>query len=179
MDNISCSKCQEPLPDNFPPGQPCPKCGAGERAVNLEARLTLGVTTVSASLIVVPYSETLLAKSQELIDKGDFNIAIVVAHMACEIQAERVLSKEFLDKGLTYLEDAVLDLLSGYNLGNKRILDLFNSMTGKRPQDQPFWQAFKNSSQLRNKIVHHGQAVTRPDAVSSHTAASELIAYIK
>jgi hypothetical protein len=42
----------------------------------------------SHSLVLVPYSETLLAKAQELITKGDFtnfSIAVVVAHMACEM----------------------------------------------------------------------------------------------
>jgi hypothetical protein len=39
---------------------------------------------LSATVIVIPYPEALLTKAQELIVNGDFSIAVVVAHMACE-----------------------------------------------------------------------------------------------
>jgi hypothetical protein len=50
-------------------------------------------------------SEMLLVKAQELITNGEFGIATVVAHTACEISAERAISQAFAAKGIAYLED--------------------------------------------------------------------------
>ncbi len=90
------------------------------------------------------YSEALLAKSQDLIAKNEFSIAVVVAHMACEIGAERAISQAFMDKGIEFLKEPVFDLLTGYNLANERIRNLYNAVTGNELQKQPFWQAFKD-----------------------------------
>jgi hypothetical protein len=133
----------------------------------------------SLSLTVTPYSETLLAKSQDLIAKGEFSIAVVVAHMACEISAERAISRAFVDKGIEDLEESVLAFLSGYNLATERIRNLYNAMTGKEIQKQAFWQAFKESATRRNIAVHKGGTVTKAEAEDSYKAASDLVAYLK
>lgn len=133
----------------------------------------------SASLTITPYSETLLAKSQELIAKGEFNIAVVVAHMACEISVERAISRAFVDKGIEYLEDPIFALMSGYNLANERIRNLYNAMTGREVQKEPFWQAFKESATRRNKTVHKGGSVTKAEVEETFKAATDLVAYLK
>jgi hypothetical protein len=80
----------------------------------------------------------LLTLSRKLIDDGEFGIAIVVAHMACEIATERTLSEAFAAKGIPYLEDSVTDLLSGYNLANPRIRKLYTALTGDDLANAPF-----------------------------------------
>jgi hypothetical protein len=134
----------------------------------------------AASLTVIPYSETLLAKSHDLIAKGEFSIAVVVAHMACEISAERAISRAFAEKGIEYLEGSVLAFVSGYNLATPCIRDLYNAVTGKEIQKQPFWQAFKESVKRRNKVVHtkRGETATKAEAEHSYDAASYLVAYL-
>jgi hypothetical protein len=76
--------------------------------------------SASAELTVVTYPQKLLAVCKSLIDDKQFEISVVVAHMACEISTERALSAAFASKGLQYLEDPILDFLNGYNLANDR-----------------------------------------------------------
>jgi hypothetical protein len=132
-----------------------------------------------ANPAVVPYSETLLAKSQEWISLGEFGIAVVVAHMACEIEAERAISRAFSDKGVEFLEDAVSGFYSGSNLADDRIRKLYNALTGKEIHNEAFWQAFKKSATRRNDVVHKGATVTKADAEASYQAAKSLVDYLK
>lgn len=139
------------------------------------------VTGASATLTAIPYPEKLLTKAQDLIasgDFGDFSIAVVVAHMACEISAERAISRTFTAKGIGYLEESVEDLLPGYNLANPRVCKLYNAVTGDQIQKQSFWQAFTESATRRNQAVHGGRIVTKAEAEASYKAASELVAYL-
>jgi hypothetical protein len=108
-------------------------------------------------MIVIPYAETLLAKSQELISRGEYNIATVVAHMACEVAAEQALSRAFASKGLEYLDDAVTDFMNGYNLAHELNRNLYNALAGREIQKQSFWQPFKESATRRNAVMHRGQ----------------------
>ena len=181
---VFCSNCGAPI-DGEPPiaddpamREPCRSCGSIERTLNLEAR-GFSFASGRAAATVIPYAETLLAKAQELIARDEFSIAVVVAHMACEISAERAISRAFAQKSIAYLEKSVLDFLSGYNLGNERIRKLYNALTGEQIQDQPFWQAFKTSADRRNDIIHGGKIATRSEAEESFQAASSLVAHLR
>jgi hypothetical protein len=129
--------------------------------------------------VVIPYSEALLATAQRLIADGEFSIAVVVAHMACEISAERALSRAFAAKGIGYLEESVEDLLPSYNLANDRVRNLYNVVTGNEMEKQSFWEAFKESATRRNQAVHKGRIVTRAEAEASFKATSDLVAFLK
>ncbi len=133
----------------------------------------------TATLTLTRYEETLLTKAHELIATGDFSIAVVVAHMACEISAERAISHAFAAKGIGYIEESVLALFSGYNLANDRIRDLYNAVTGNQIQNQPFWGPFTASAKRRNNAVHKGKIITKGDAEASLQAASDFVAYLK
>ncbi len=121
----------------------------------------------------------LLKKAQELIASGDFSVAVVIAHTATEISAESAISRAFEAKRIEYLKDSVHNLLSGYNLANDRVRRFYNAVTGKQIEQQPFWQAFKDSAELRNKVVHKGGVAMEAEAEASYKAASDLIAYLK
>jgi len=129
--------------------------------------------------VTTTYPEALLTTAQRLIADGEFSIAVVVAHMACEISAERALSRAFAAKGIGYLEESVEDLLPGYNLANDRVRNLYNTVTGNEIQKQSFWQAFKESATRRNRAVHMGRIVTKAEAEASFKAASDLVAFLK
>jgi hypothetical protein len=184
MGSVCCAECgtlikgEPPISDDLAQREPCPQCGSKARRIGLATTTQMSLR-VSASHTVTPYSETLLAKSQDLIAKGEFSIAVVVAHMACEISTERAISRAFADKDIQYLEEPVFAFLSGFNLANERIRDLYNAMTGREIQKQPFWQAFKESAKHRNSAVHKGGAVTKAEAEDSYKAASDLVAYLR
>src|ERR1019366_3027302 len=143
--------------------KPCPGCcSMGRRfGVQVSDGVRIGL---SATAIVIPYPEALLTKAQELIVNGDFSIAVVVAHMACEISVERAISRAFVEKGIGCLEESVEELLPGYNLANERVRNLYNALTGAQIQNQSFWKSFKESATRRNKAVHEGMIVVKADA---------------
>ncbi|MFY9726256.1 MAG: hypothetical protein WAJ87_12240 [Bryobacteraceae bacterium] len=127
----------------------------------------------------IPYPQRLLEVAQSLIDQSEFSIAVVVAHMACEVATERSLSESIARKGLQYLEEPLLDFLSGYNLASDRIRKLYSALTGDTVQNASFWQKFKASATRRNEIVHAGAIVGKAEAEESHKAASDLVAHLK
>lgn len=182
-DKIFCGKCGKPITGELPSGepaqrQPCPQCGSLARSFDIQVSESF---TLSGSVTarVITYPERLLTTAKNLIDNDEFSIAVVVAHIACEISTERAISKAFAAKGLEYLEESVEDLLPGYNLSNERVRNIYNALKGDEIQQQSFWQAFKQSATLRNKVIHQGKIATQSEAEVSVKAAGELIAYLK
>jgi hypothetical protein len=99
--------------------------------------------------------------------------------MACEIAVERALSRAYAARGLQYLEEAVDELLNGYNLANPRIRQLFNSLMGRSVQGEPFWPQFTASAARRNQAVHGGRIPTPAEAEESLQAATAVVEYLK
>jgi hypothetical protein len=54
--------------------------------------------------------------ARSLIDQNQPRIAVVVAHMACEVATEQRLSEAFAIEGLEYLKKSVVESLNGYSL---------------------------------------------------------------
>jgi hypothetical protein len=183
--SVFCKNCGAPITGESLSGdpaerKPCPHCGSLARRFELQASAgRYSLEGGSATLVVIPYPEALLTTAQGLIANGEFSIAVVVAHMACEISAERALSRAFAAKGIGYLEEAIEDFLPAYNLANKRLRNLYNAVTGDEIQKQSFWPAFTESATLRNKAVHEGKIVTKAEAEASFKATSDLVAYLK
>src|SRR5689334_14681244 len=73
------------------------------------------VTGLDANLVVITYPQRLLALAQELIDRGEYSISIVVSHIACEVAVDRVFAAAYKVKNIEYLEEAVENLLPGNN----------------------------------------------------------------
>jgi len=180
---VSCGQCGEPITGE-PPGldraqrQPCPKCGSTDRTSPMTASITIS-SSLTAHATVVTYPETLLAVARWLIDEGQFGIAIVVVHMACEIATERSLSEAFKTKGISYLEDSVMEFVSGHNLATNRIRKLYTALTEDHVEKAAFWQEFKKSAERRNKIVHSTITVTKAEAEDSYSAAKALVTHLK
>lgn len=187
MDNninrIACTQCGQPITDESPsddPKQrrPCPQCGSTARVFSFHGQATV-TFSASAQLEVITYPQILLSTARGLIDDGQFSIAVVVSHMACEIATERSLSESFAKKGIQYLEEPVVDILSGYNLANNRIRKLYTALTGDEIQNQPFWKRYTESAKRRNRIIHQGVIVGKAEAEESFKAASDLISHLK
>jgi Nudix N-terminal len=182
-DSVFCNNCGAPIIGESPSGdpaqrKPCPQCGSLARSFNAQLSGSI-YPKGSVTAVVITYPEALLTTAQGLIVQGDFSIVVVVAHMACEISAERSLSRAFAAKGIGYLEESVEDLLPGYNMANDRVRNLYNALIGDEIQKQSFWQAFKQSATRRNQTVHKGKIVTKSEAEASFKAASDLVAYLK
>ncbi len=135
--------------------------------------------SVKADATVITYPHRLLALARKLIGDGLAELAVVVAHIACEIAVERSLSEAFAAKGIQYLEDSVTDFFSGYNLANDRLRKFYAALTGDEVEKTPFWPKFKESATRRNNIMHSGATVTKTEAEDSCLAAENLVAHLK
>ena len=183
-ESVSCNNCGTPItgePTDDPARRkPCPKCGSLGRAFYMKVSTGLyALAGHDVDLIYISYPEKLLTAAQDLIQKGEFSIAVVVVHMACEISVARAISRALKAKGIDYLEQPIEDLLPSYNLANERVRNLYSAATGGDIQNQPFWQQFKESATRRNKAVHDGKIATKAEAEASFNAASSLVEYLK
>jgi hypothetical protein len=179
-----CGQCGAPITGEVPgldPAQrkPCLKCGSTSRNYGAEIPPITISSLVTAQATVVTYPQKLLSLARRLIDEGEFGVAVVVAHMACEIATERTLSEAFAAKGIPDLEVAVRDFFSGNSLGNDRIRKLYTALTGDDIAKAPFWQKFKLSAQKRGSIAHSSITVTKAEAEDSYIAARDLVAHLK
>jgi len=75
--------------------------------------ITLISFTMRADATLITYPQKLLDMAKGLIDAGEFSIAVVVAHIACEVATDRAFTKAFAAKGLDYLEESIGAYFSG------------------------------------------------------------------
>jgi hypothetical protein len=128
---------------------------------------------------VIAYPEALLTTARGLIADEEFNVAVVVAHLACEIGVERALTRAFEEQDTAFLGESAEDMLPCYNLANDRVRHLYNAVTGNEIQRQTFWPAFRDSATRRNQAVHEGRALTKAEAEASLKAATDLVAFLR
>jgi hypothetical protein len=181
-DKVFCGKCGEPIIGEAPDAKlPCPNCGSTSRAYRMEpATAFLSLSSLAVDATVTTYPQRLLRLARKLIDEiEEFALAIVVAHMACDVATERTFSEAFAAKGISDLEDAVTDLLSGYSLNSNRIRNLYTALTADEIEKAPFWEKFKASAKRRNNIVHSSATATKTEAEESLLAAQALVAHLK
>lgn len=127
-----------------------------------------------------PYHRALVDTAKRLLADNEPAIALVTAHMACEIYVEQVMSAAFQKANLGVLEDAVDELLPSRNLANKRVRDVYAAVTGDRQiQETPFWSKFKQSTELRNKAVHQGLRVSRDDADRACEVVAQVLEHLE
>jgi hypothetical protein len=125
-----------------------------------------------------PYHQSLLSAADQLV-ASEPAVAVVTAHMACEIVVEQLVSAAFKSRGIPDLEDAVTALFASNNLANDRVREVYVALTGDAIQSAPFWQRFKESSSVRNGAVHHGKRVSADQAKESCAVARDLIAHLE
>lgn len=136
------------------------------------------LTTFAPSVIVTTYEEQMIRKAGKMHGQGEYGLAVIASHIACEIAATRVFSKALATQQLTHLDDPLSDLLNGFNLATERNRNLFNAVTKCDIQNQSFWSSFKVSAALRNEIVHTIRVVKEAESESSVKAATEFVKFL-
>src|ERR1700722_4198485 len=104
MSTVSCGECGlllaaggvKPPPKDLP----CPQCGL------LSRRTDVGDETVNPPAIV-DYPGLLLKEAEDLMEQGQHGLAVLVAHMACDVVVQRSLSAGFARKHIGELEESV------------------------------------------------------------------------
>ena len=132
-----------------------------------------------ADATVLTYPQKLLAVAKGLIDAGEYSIAVVVAHIACEVAADRAFTKAFAAKGLDYLEEPIGAYFSGSRINRGRNQKLYTALTGDRIQDEPFWPRYLTSLERRNGITHKGAIVGKTEAEESFAVVTDFVAHLE
>jgi hypothetical protein len=109
MRTVTCGDCGELLAADGveppPADRPCPKCGSIRQNINVA--ISPDVVAVNAGTVVakvVDYPQVLLQEAQLLIDRRQYGMATIVAHVACEITVEQALSRAFARRSVSDLE---------------------------------------------------------------------------
>jgi hypothetical protein len=124
--------------------------------------------------VIITYPQHLLKLARKLIDDGEFNVSVVVLHMAGEIAVERSFSDICTKKAMTIPTE-----LKGYNLARKENRKIYTSLTGDQIQQKPFWQKFTESTKRRNSIIHSDHRIKIEQAEESFSAVSKFVAHIE
>ncbi len=129
--------------------------------------------------LLQPHYRKLLDTANRLASEGQYEAAVVVAHMACEVYTEQLVTGLFKAKGLDFLEDPISEFVSSYNLSNKRIRTLYTALSGDPVQNQPFWLRFVELGELRNAAVHRGARLRKEDVLLGCSAAGEFLSHLE
>jgi hypothetical protein len=184
MTTVACRDCDNVLSDEaqpeFPTGQPCPKCGSTKQGRSIgtgagkviEAGEALNVEIADYPILLLNEAADLLTRQRQ------WGLAVIVAHTACEVLVERVISAAFIKKNIVYLESLLKPPSKGNSLADDRNRRVYTAVTDDKIQDAPFWSRFKASAALRNRIVHAGKKPAESDAVEAVNAAAEFIEHV-
>jgi hypothetical protein len=158
-------------------GQLCPTCQTKPRASISLAGNIHGTTSITAKL--VDYPDSLMQEADKLRFPGKQpGLAIVVAHTACEVATQRAFARASAHRRISDLEDAVDGLCASYNLANPKVQQFYSALTGDSVQKESWWKDFKDSSQLRNDIVHEGRRATDAEAAASLTVCDKFVTHV-
>ena len=142
-----------------------------------EARFTEGtVASVRMGLKIITYPQQLLELAGELIKEEQrhrYSLAVIVAHIACEVAVERVIAQ--FTNGAP--ENAGM---IGYSLRGDNNRKKYTALTGDSiQQGTAFWQKYKESVKWRNYIMHKHKVATLKEAEESHKAATAFVGYLE
>ncbi len=179
MPDDTCSVCATALPADLAgvARTPCPTCGSSLRTVSLSGTASASASA-TANLTIVLYQHSLLALAKQLCTAGEYGVAVVVAHIACEVAVMRAFDRAFTAQGLEFLQDAVMAFCPGYNLDNNRIRRLYTSLTKDDIASQPFWASFSASAQRRSRMVHEGSKPTPQEAADSLKVVEAFLTHV-
>ena len=161
---------------------PCEYCNSPSGGFPHLVMLTEAITESSVGYLEgATYPQILLNIARFLLGKNDdklCGLATIIAHLACEVAIERCMSDSFTRKGIQSLEDTVAAVLSGFDLADDKVWNLYASLSGDKIQDQPFFGDLVRSSKRRDNIIRKGVIVGRADAEESIKAASDFLAHL-
>jgi hypothetical protein len=177
--SVQCSQCGADL-EGFEQGVPCPQCGGIKRNVIVSPPpLQLTVTLYPPTVIVVKHWDRLLHAAERLFAAGEFAVSVVVAATACEVIAERAITKAFANKKVPELEAPVTKYLSSYSLDGDRNRKLYNALTGDNIQKQSFWEPYTTLVRHRQESVHSGKDISEADAKVDIDAATQFVNHVE
>ncbi len=111
------------------------------------------------------YHDELLASARQLIDAGHSQAAVLVAQMACEVFIAQLLVALMEAKGLKEAAAWAEAQRGGFSFVNSETRALYRSLSGEKIQDTfAQWKDYKDHVELRNRVAHRGEKVSKRKA---------------
>ncbi|MHB8832029.1 MAG: hypothetical protein ACYC9V_02475 [Desulfobacteria bacterium] len=178
-----CTICGQPIAGESPEqASPCEFCNSRSGGYPHYVFLAEAIAGSAAGYVEgATYPQILLSMGRFLLGKNDdklCGLVTILAHLACEVAIERSISDSFALKGIPSLQEPVTDALTGYNVANDKVRNLYATLTGDEIQDRPFWDGFIRSAKRRDNVVRKGLVVGRADAEESIKAANAFLAHL-
>src|SRR5258708_6681580 len=101
-----------------------------------------------------PYHDELLSLCNTLLNENKYQLAVVVAQMACEILADQTLTPLLKDRELPW----------NFNVHNRRVLKLYKDLTRDEIDTAPFWSPYETHAVRRHEVAHRGRRVNETEA---------------
>jgi hypothetical protein len=141
-----------------------------------ESKLKLDGSTATLKGYQGP--QRLLETAERLFNAGENDVAVIVAQTACEVVAERAITKVFSTKGIAELEGPVTDYLVSYSIHGERNRKLYSALTGDKIGDEPFWSKYKKLADMRHEAVHCGVMCDKESTREGLEAAKRLVEHV-
>jgi hypothetical protein len=138
-------------------------------------------------LLVTPIAHHLLAFARQKATEGEYQIAVVLAHAACEWHTESALGSLIKLKGAELLGDVAMSFIGdSITLSDRRVRKLYGALTGDYPAGHPdpktaaaaWWPEWVMGRELRHAVAHRGKQVTQPMADAAIASVDAYIAHI-
>ena len=127
-----------------------------------------------------------LERAQDLLDRGEWDLAVVVAQTAVEVLIAQVISDRLRAIG-DHLEENQLPRLrtnltrniKTYSLNDDSTRQLWDDLMKDTITNVDVWGGYKDHVKRRHGIVHQGVEVSRPQATASLEAARSMIEHVR
>ena len=127
----------------------------------------------------VTYPQQLLRAAQTYFDAGEFAMAVIQSHAACEVANARRWAASFADREIPHLQKPIEAFLSDFSLIRDESRNVFRALTALDLEPQPFWSAYAASIGKRKRIVQAAEKASEQEAQSALEAASSLVAFVE
>jgi len=132
-------------------------------------RAALKVAMMNRAAPPPPYYDDLLSLTRSLISEGRYDLAVVVAQMACEVVTEQALTPILAGRKAPW----------NFNVGNKDVRKVYIKLTHDAIDTASFWPRFETHVVRRHEVVHRGRRVSETEARESLTAATDFLSHVE
>jgi hypothetical protein len=139
----------------------------------------VGMSPMNRLMHLDPKSIMFFGIAERLFDEGNYIYSVVAVQTAFELYMEGVFEYVLQLRSTAEMSGAVSELIRNYNLDDRRIRAVWESLTGHRiTASEQVWKFYKDHLERRHDLVYRGERVTRDEAAASLSAVNELATQI-
>jgi hypothetical protein len=145
---------------------------------NLQGPQNMGITpepgtlvagSSNALLVITPLYRHLLDDARRQAASGSYQLAVILAHAACDVATGAILTRLIHLRGAGHLGDFIVSSLrSGAALDDSRTKRLWRELTDDYPaghrelnrERAEWWDAWIRGRELRHKVAHAGRSAS-------------------